>query len=204
MRTTASAGRAAVSFWTAGLAAAVTAIAVKAMSPELGPAADAVANGLGGLAVMMVVIAVEWSLEIARHTGDGQTLRRSGAPAGTITTAKALRRNRYQDAIHIDIGTVFSRTPGPRYRSRGENSGEAFREDVLMPAARKAIKSDCVVVVDLGNIKGPCPIGWLSEVFGGTRSALGTMQAKKRIQIRGGPQATQDIADAYSFLTTER
>ncbi len=59
-------------------------------------------------------------------------------------------------------------------------------------------------MVDLGNIKGPCPIGWLREVFGGTRSALGTMQAKKRIQIRGGPQATQDIADAYSFLTTER
>ena len=99
---------------------------------------------------------------------------------------------------------MFSRTPGPRYRSRGENSGEAFREDVLMPAARKAIKSDCVVVVDLGNIKGPCPIGWLSEIFGGTRSALDTMQAKKRIQIRVSPQATEDIADAYSFLTTER
>ncbi|MGL6427827.1 STAS-like domain-containing protein [Aeromonas hydrophila] len=56
----------------------------------------------------------------------------------------------------------FSVFPGPRTKELGENSGEAFRDDILIPAIR-AHKQVCV------NLDGVFGYGssFLEEVFGG-------------------------------------
>jgi len=56
----------------------------------------------------------------------------------------------------------FSVFPGPRTKELGENSGEAFRDDILIPAIREH-KQVCV------NLDGVFGYGssFLEEVFGG-------------------------------------
>ncbi len=53
-------------------------------------------------------------------------------------------------------------TPGHRYKSSGDYSGEEFREDFLVPALR----AHDSVTVDLSNIVG-MPSGFAEEAFGG-------------------------------------
>ena len=102
--------------------------------------------------------------------------------------------------LRLDVAAVFSDTPGPRYRSQGQFSGEEFRDEHLLPAVAKAIATNLVVAVEIGNVQYGCPIGWLSEVFGGARRALGKIEATKRIRIVGGHEATSEVADAYDCL----
>ena len=52
--------------------------------------------------------------------------------------------------------------PAGRHRDDGPQSGEAFREDVLVPALREAD----VLVLDLDGIPG-LPSSFLDEAFGG-------------------------------------
>lgn len=56
----------------------------------------------------------------------------------------------------------FSVFPGPRTKDLGENSGEAFRDDILVPA----INSDGQICVDLDGVFG-YGSSFLEEVFGG-------------------------------------
>ncbi|HHQ4762958.1 STAS-like domain-containing protein [Aeromonas sobria] len=56
----------------------------------------------------------------------------------------------------------FSVFPGPRTKELGENSGEAFRDDILIPA----IRSHGQVCVDLDGVFG-YGSSFLEEVFGG-------------------------------------
>lgn len=55
----------------------------------------------------------------------------------------------------------WTETPGGRYRRHGPFSGEAFREEVLLPALKRGPAE-----VDLGWVAG-YGTGWLEEVFGG-------------------------------------
>jgi hypothetical protein len=64
--------------------------------------------------------------------------------------------------IAIDIGAQFSDTPAGRFRGDGEYSGEAFRDDVLLPALRAGE----VVEVILDNTEG-FGSSFLEEAFGG-------------------------------------
>lgn len=57
----------------------------------------------------------------------------------------------------------FSRFPGPRFKRLGEHSGEAFREDVLLPAIKKHGGD---IVVDLDGTMG-YGSSFLEECFGG-------------------------------------
>lgn len=63
--------------------------------------------------------------------------------------------------VTVDVA-AFSLTPGGRYRSEGEFSGEEFREDHLVPV----LDSGADIEVDLDG-----PVGvtssFLEEVFGG-------------------------------------
>lgn len=58
----------------------------------------------------------------------------------------------------------FSEFPGPRYERLGPNSGERFREEVLLPALRTAPIVDVAIVLD-----GTAGYGssFLEEAFGG-------------------------------------
>jgi hypothetical protein len=66
----------------------------------------------------------------------------------------------------IDVASDFSRFPGGRYKADGENSGQAFREDILVPALRRAIDTNSRVIVILDGTSG-YPSSFLEEAFGG-------------------------------------
>ena len=62
----------------------------------------------------------------------------------------------------IKVSNDFSHTPAGRYRDDGPYSGEAFREDILVPA----LKNYDQVVVDLDDVEG-FGSSFLEEAFGG-------------------------------------
>ena len=64
--------------------------------------------------------------------------------------------------IEIHIAEDFSRVPAGRHRNDGPRSGEAFRQDHLAPALRKADK----VIVYLDEVEG-YGSSFLEEAFGG-------------------------------------
>ena len=64
--------------------------------------------------------------------------------------------------VEIHIAQDFSRAPAGRYRNDGPRSGEAFREEFLVPALRKSDK--VVVYLDGGEGYGS---SFLEEAFGG-------------------------------------
>lgn len=59
---------------------------------------------------------------------------------------------------------TFSEFPGPRYRNLGPSSGQAFREEVLIPAIKEHGAENLSV-----NMDGTCGYGssFLEEAFGG-------------------------------------
>ena len=68
--------------------------------------------------------------------------------------------------MEINIAKDFSKTPGSRYPSECDFSGEEFRTKILMPALKKAIgnKEKLIVILD-----GTAGLGtsFLEESFGG-------------------------------------
>ncbi|MBU8921513.1 MAG: STAS-like domain-containing protein [Bacteroidales bacterium] len=68
--------------------------------------------------------------------------------------------------ILLTVCKEFSSTPGPRYISEGDFSGELFRNKVLGPALQNALKEDVPLVVDLDGTAG-FGTSFLEEAFGG-------------------------------------
>ena len=68
--------------------------------------------------------------------------------------------------ITISIAEHFSRTPGARFPEEGKYSGQEFREEVLMPALKKAICNWTQVTVILDGTAG-LSAAFLEEAFGG-------------------------------------
>jgi hypothetical protein len=66
----------------------------------------------------------------------------------------------------IRVANDFSRYPGGRYKKDGANSGEAFRDDILVPALMGAKADGTRVVVILDGTSG-YPSSFLEEAFGG-------------------------------------
>lgn len=64
--------------------------------------------------------------------------------------------------MKIKIATDFSPTPIGRYKSQSEQSGQSFREKLLVPALR----NNDEVVVDFDGIEG-VGSSFLEEAFGG-------------------------------------
>jgi hypothetical protein len=60
----------------------------------------------------------------------------------------------------------FAINPGPRYRTEGKHSGEAFREDVLRQAFVEARERGESLTVDLDGTGGYAS-SFLEEAFGG-------------------------------------
>jgi hypothetical protein len=68
--------------------------------------------------------------------------------------------------IKISIAKDFSRYPAGRSRRDGKFSAEAFREDQLVPALRKAQQTGDTVTVVLDGVFGYSS-SFLEETFGG-------------------------------------
>jgi len=69
--------------------------------------------------------------------------------------------------IHrLSIAQDFSETPGPRYISEGEFSGELFRQTVLKPTVVKVLESGDQLEVNFDGTAGYAT-SFLEESFGG-------------------------------------
>lgn len=66
----------------------------------------------------------------------------------------------------IKIATDFSQTPGARYISEGDFSGELFRTSMLRAGVQDAIKAGQKLLVDLDGTPG-YGSSFLEESFGG-------------------------------------
>ncbi|WP_309091736.1 STAS-like domain-containing protein [Phenylobacterium sp.] len=79
----------------------------------------------------------------------------------------------------IRLASDFTRFPFGRYRSQGGFSGEAFRDDVLLPLLRNGER----IVVDLDGTSGLSP-SFLEEAFGGlVRAGFSPDEVIERVQI---------------------
>lgn len=64
------------------------------------------------------------------------------------------------------VAERFTVTPGGRYYTDGEHSGQEFREEVLVPLIQEAIQRDTPVLIDFGGVRG-MPPSFVEEAFGG-------------------------------------
>lgn len=70
------------------------------------------------------------------------------------------------NTIYLSIAKDFSKTPGVRFPSEGNYSGEEFRENILIPKLNKALENHQKLLVDLDGTSGLGP-SFLEESFGG-------------------------------------
>ena len=80
----------------------------------------------------------------------------------------------------INICNDFSETPGARYRSEGDFSGEEFREDVLKPKFEEIKDSNDKLVIELDGGYG-YPTSFLEEAFGGMARIYGSKIIKEKL-----------------------
>ena len=65
-------------------------------------------------------------------------------------------------SVNVSVAKDFSRFPGPRFVRQGKNSGEKFRDDLLLPQ----LEAGRTVVVDLDGTLG-YGSSFIEEAFGG-------------------------------------
>ena len=65
---------------------------------------------------------------------------------------------------YIKISNDFSITPGARYYSDGEDSGEAFYDKILKYAFKQALEDNKLLVIDLDGTEGYAT-SFLDEAF---------------------------------------
>jgi hypothetical protein len=82
----------------------------------------------------------------------------------------------------IDIGRDFSKTPTARYRADGNDSGQKFLEDLLLPKFEKAVKDNYILLIDLENIFG-FPSSFVSGSFGKLSVMKGSNLVLKHIKF---------------------
>lgn len=80
--------------------------------------------------------------------------------------------------IEISVAKDFSPTPGGRFKSQGDHSGEEFRNDILRPKLDIAIRENITLICNLDGCLG-YPSSFLDESFG----QLGREMKKKGIDI---------------------
>src|ERR1700676_3604564 len=84
----------------------------------------------------------------------------------------------------IEIGKDFSRTPGGRLISDAPDSGELFRDRVLVPALRNAVQRGEKLRVVLDGPRGYLS-SFIEEAFGGLvrHGLFSSSQLKQRLEI---------------------
>lgn len=68
--------------------------------------------------------------------------------------------------LNINISQDFSETPGARYRTEGDFSGEQFRDDLLEPKFLEAKRNSEKITINFDGGYG-YPTSFLEEAFGG-------------------------------------
>ena len=97
-------------------------------------------------------------------------------------------------SLIINIPKDYTKSPGGRFISEGDFSGEEFRETILLPKYEKAIhdKDSLIVELDGGFGYGP---SFLEESFRGLARKLQDNRILKTIKIISDeePQLIEDI-----------
>ncbi len=70
--------------------------------------------------------------------------------------------------MEIIICKDFTDAPGPRFKNQGDFSGEAFREDYLVPKFKEALEKKEKLVINFDGTFG-YPTSFLEEAFGGLK-----------------------------------
>jgi hypothetical protein len=74
--------------------------------------------------------------------------------------------NALKSDVRVSVAHDYSDRPGGRFEWEGKNSGERFREEVLVHRYRHARDHDVMLVVDLDGTSGYAS-SFLEEAFGG-------------------------------------
>ena len=93
----------------------------------------------------------------------------------------------------IHVASDFSPTPAGRYRSDGPHSGQAFREDILVP---NLASDEVEVFMDGGEGYGS---SFLEEAFGGLVRVEGLEkeQIHKMLNVKSDDQALKEEIRTY-------
>lgn len=87
---------------------------------------------------------------------------------------------------HIDIGSDFSVTLGPRLRRDGPHSGQEFREDILQPAFTDQNYDMIVIHIDSVEI---ISASFFEEAFGGLVRQYGRDAVERKIRFQATNRA---------------
>lgn len=97
----------------------------------------------------------------------------------------------------ISVAQDFTATPGGRYRTDGEFSGEQFREEVLVPRFNQAVEGSSELVVDLDGVAGYAT-SFLEEAFGGlVRTTARPGIVSKYLKIQTANDLRQREVESY-------
>ena len=100
--------------------------------------------------------------------------------------------------ITINIATDYTKTPGGRFISEGEYSGQDFREKVLKPKFLQALENNDQLTVILDGGYGYAT-SFLEEAFGGLAREMRNSKIKDIIIISA--QEPQLISKIQQYIT---
>jgi len=84
--------------------------------------------------------------------------------------------------IEINIASDFSITPGARYITDGDFSGQEFFENILEPKFLEIKENDYKLIVNLDNTDGYAT-SFLDEAFGGLARKYGKQIVLSKIEF---------------------
>lgn len=95
----------------------------------------------------------------------------------------------------ISIANDFSKSPAGRYRHEGPNSGEKFRDDILVPALKDHAGT---IIIDMDGVVG-YGSSFLEEAFGGLIRNHGfrIVDLKARLKIKSSLKIRSDRVWRY-------
>lgn len=82
----------------------------------------------------------------------------------------------------INIAKDFSKTPGARYYTEGDFSGQEFREKLLRPKFLETQKSGEKLIINFDGGYG-YPTSFLEEAFGGLVREFGSKEVLNGIEL---------------------
>ena len=91
--------------------------------------------------------------------------------------------------ITINIANDFTDTPGPRYKTDGEYSGEEFREKLLEPKFLDAKNNNKKLKIDFDGGYGYL-ISFLEEAFGGLARIYGSDSVLQILEFKSDEEET--------------
>ena len=107
--------------------------------------------------------------------------------------------------IVINIVNEFTDTPGARYKSEGDYSGELFRETVLIPKYIKAITTKEQLKIELDGGYGYAT-SFLEESFGGLARKYDIQEVLKTLVFESNdePGLIEEITEYIKTARQER